>query len=71
MITEWDKLINRIKLESNTRLNRHTNGGTPRATAIGITVKILVDCEGNPLTWIVESKDIEPLARARALLDLL
>lgn len=71
MITEWDKLINRVRQETSGRLNKHQNNGQPRATAVAVTVKMLMDCNGEPLAWIVESKDIEPLAKARALLELL
>lgn len=71
MITEWDKLINRVRQETTGRLNKHQNNGHPRASAVAVSVKMLVDCDGNPIHWIVESKDIEPLAHGRALLELL
>jgi hypothetical protein len=70
VITEWDKLVNRIRLETGQRLkNQHLNG-TQAQAVVAISVSLLVDCEGNPLTWIVESSNVEPGARAKTLLEL-
>ena len=71
MITEWDKLINRIKLETNQRLGIHKNNGVRAQTVVAVKVAVLVDCDGNPMAWTVESSNVEPAARAKALLELL
>jgi hypothetical protein len=71
LIAEWDKLINRIKLETNQRLGAHKGNGVRGQSVVAIRVVLLVDCEGQPLTWLVESSNVEPAARARTLLELL
>ena len=55
MITEWDKLVNRIKLEPSQRLNHQRNNGNQAQSVVAVKISLLVDCEGNPLTWTVES----------------
>ncbi len=70
MITEWDKLVNRIKLETNQRLTKQrANGNHPQAV-VAIKVSMLMDCNGDPITWIVDSANVEPAARAKTLLEL-
>lgn len=70
MITDWDKLINRIRLETGQRLTHQRNNGTQAQAVVAIKISVLVDCEGNPLTWTMESSNVEPGARARTLLEL-
>lgn len=70
MITEWDKLVNRIRLETTQRLNHQRNNGTHAQAVVAVKVSLLVDCEGNPLAWCVESSNVEPGARAKTLLEL-
>lgn len=68
MICEWDKLKNRIQLEVTQRLGNHGNG-KDKVTAIKLVM--LVDCDGQPIVWSVESTNIEPGGKAKALLELL
>lgn len=70
MITGWDKLINRIRLETVQRLTHQRNNGTQAQAVVAIKISVLVDCEGNPLTWTMESSNVEPGARAKTLLEL-
>lgn len=68
MICEWDKLKNRIQLEVAQR-SGHNHNGKDKVTAIKVIM--LVDCDGQPLVWSIESTNIEPGAKAKALLELL
>lgn len=70
MIREWDKLINRIQLEVSQRIGGHSNNlAKDKVTAIKLIM--LVDCEGQPIVWSVESTNVEPGSKAKALLELL
>jgi hypothetical protein len=70
MIAKWEQLRNRIQLEVTQRLGRH-NGNTRELHLTAIKVVMLVDCNGEPLSWIVESTNVEPGNKAKAFLELL
>lgn len=64
MITDWDKIINRIKSEVAYKL------GTSKSTGsvVALRLMLMIDCDGNPLIWTVEGKKIEPGYRAKELM---
>ena len=64
MITDWDKIINRIKSEVGYRLG---NTGKEQGV-VSVRLTMMLDCDGKPIVWTVESKKIEPGFRARELL---
>lgn len=78
MITDWDKIIQRIRSEVDFRLGMtgaHRQNGSNQAikkegAIVGITITMLVDCDNRPLVWTVESKRVEPGSRAKELLEL-
>lgn len=67
MITGWDKLKNRIQLEVAQRLG---NNHYVKDKVTAIKLIMLVDCDGQPLIWSIESTNIEG-AKAKTLLELL
>lgn len=67
MITEWDKLSNRVKLEVSKKVS---NGRDSTKTLIAVNIALLVDCDGNPLVWTISSDSVEPLSKAKTLLEL-
>lgn len=71
MISEWDKLINRVRLETSQRLGIHKNGDTRSNAIVAIKAVIFVDCNGTPIHWMVESSNVEPASRAKGLIDIL
>lgn len=70
VITEWDKLINRIRLETTQRINGKS-GETRSQSIVAIKAVIFVDCNGTPIHWMVESSNVEPASRAKGLIDIL
>lgn len=65
MITDWDKIINRIKSEVAQKLG---NTSTPENGIVLVRLTAMLDHRGNPTIWTVESKSIEPKLKARLLL---
>lgn len=70
MIAEWDKLINRIRLETTQRINGKSNE-VRMQSVVAIKAIIFVDCNGTPIHWMVESSNVEPASRAKGLIDIL
>lgn len=67
MLSNWDKLIERIKSETRFRNGSHPSKQEQRLTAIRLTM--LVDCNGCPISWIVQSNQVEPGNGAMRLLE--
>lgn len=66
MITDWDKIINRIKSEVGYRLGN--NNSRKDQGCVSVRLTMILDCDNKPIVWTVESKRIEPGFRARELL---
>ena len=64
MISDWDKIINRIKSEVAYKLGT----GKSEGSVVALRLMLMIDCNGNPLLWTVEGKKIEPGYRAKELL---
>jgi hypothetical protein len=65
LITDWDKLINRMKQEIDTQLRN--NNSAKEQGMVKLDITILAGCNG-PILWMVDSKRIEPGTRAKELL---
>lgn len=68
MVADWDKIIQRIRSEVAYRLgnnNSHKDSGT-----VIVSVVMMLDCDNRPLVWTIESRKVEPGARAKELLEL-
>jgi len=68
MITNWQKLINRIEQEIESQLRN--NNSDKGQCVVKVVVCMLAGVNG-PDLWIVSSTKIEPGTKARALLDLI
>lgn len=68
MITNWQKLINRIEQEVQHQL-RNNNSDKDQGV-VKVSVTLLAGVNG-PDLWEVTATRIEPGAKARALLDLI
>lgn len=64
MVSDWDKLTNRLKQEIETQLRNHND---KRQGLVKIELTVLAGCDG-PILWMVDSRKIEPGSRARELL---
>lgn len=67
MIPDWEKLVNRVKSEVDYRLGNNNTG----KGIVAVTLTMLMDCEGKPMVWTIDSKKVEPGSRAKDLLELL
>lgn len=65
MITDWQKLINRLQQEIESQL-RNNHSARDQGMVI-VELRLLAGCDG-PILWMVDSKKIEPGSRARELL---
>lgn len=65
MVSDWDKLTNRLKQEIEQQLRN--NHSAKEQGLVKIELTILAGCDG-PVLWIVDSHKIEPGSRARELL---
>lgn len=66
MITDWDKIIQRIRSEVAYRLgnnNTHKDSGV-----VSVKLCLLLDCNNKPIVWTVESRKVEPGGRAKELI---
>lgn len=65
MVSDWDKLTNRLKQEIETQLRN--NHSAREQGLVKVSVTFLAGCSG-PILWEVDSRKIEPGSRARELL---
>lgn len=65
MISDWDKLINRMKQEIEAQLRN--NHSTREQGVVKLNVTLLACCDG-PMVWEVSGKKVEPGGRAREFL---
>lgn len=68
MVTDWDKIIQRIRSEVAYRLGN--NNGHKDSGVVSVRLCLLLDCDNKPIVWTVESKRVEPGNRAKELLEL-
>lgn len=68
MITDWDKIIQRIRSEVAFRLGN--NNGHKDQGAVIVKLVMVLDCDNRPLVWTLTSGKVEPGSRAKELLEL-
>ena len=70
MITDWDKIIQEIRQQTDYALRNNVKAKDMGVVAIKIA--LLVDCNNKPLSWIItDVNSIAPTTRAKVLLELL
>lgn len=65
----WNRIIDRVKSEVSYRLGNRSHNHTQN-NVIALKINMLVNDDGVPFTWTVESKKIEPNNLAREMLGL-
>lgn len=65
MVSDWDKLTNRLKQEIEQQLRNNHSAREQGLVKIDLT--ILAGVTG-PILWMVDSKKVEPGSRAKELL---
>lgn len=65
MVTEWDKLINRMKQEIESQLRN--NHSAKEQGMVKLDIVIIAGANG-PILWMVDGRKIEPGSRAKELL---
>lgn len=68
VITDWDKIIQRIRSEVAFRLGN--NNGHKDQGAVIVKLVMVLDCDNKPLVWTLTSGKVEPGSRAKELLEL-